>query len=80
MDRLFLGVVQLGKATQKHRRRGDVLTSLSKLWGIVPPIHDIALDLAGMALGAAHRVTHTGHIAVRPTHRRRWWLVLPTLS
>ena len=36
MDRLFLGVVRLGKATQKHCYSGDVLIGLSELWGIVP--------------------------------------------
>ena len=65
VDRLFLGVVRLGKATQKHRRHGDVLASPSKLWGIVPPIHDVALDLAGVTPGAAHRVMRTGRIVVR---------------
>ena len=33
VDRLFLGVVWLGKAAQKHYRGGDVLASPSKLWG-----------------------------------------------
>ena len=37
VDRLFLWVVRLGKAAKEHRRRGDVLASLSKLWGIIPP-------------------------------------------
>ena len=64
VDHLFLGVVRLGKAAQKHYRRGDVLASLSELWGIVPPIHDVALDLAGMTPGAARWVTRTGHIVV----------------
>ena len=44
MDRLFLRVVWLGEATQKHYRGGDVLIGLSKLWGIIPPVHGIALD------------------------------------
>ena len=42
VDHLFLGVVQLGKVTQKHRCRSDVLANLSELWGIVPPVHDVA--------------------------------------
>ena len=80
MDRLFLGVVQLGKATQKHRRRGDVLASLSELWGIVPPIYDVTLDLAGVTLGAARRVTRTRRIMMRRACERRWRLVLLPLS
>ena len=53
VDRLFLGVVRLGKAAQKHGHGGDVLASPSELWGIVPPIHDVALDLVGVTTGAA---------------------------
>ena len=37
MDRLFLGVVRLGKAAQKHYHSGNVLIGPSELWGIVPP-------------------------------------------
>ena len=80
MDRLLLWVDRLGKAAQKHRRRGDVLTSPSKLWGIVPPVDDAALNLAGATLGAVHRVMRMGHIAVCRARPRRWWLVLPPLS
>ena len=65
MDRLFLGVVRLGKAVQKHRRNGDVQASLSELWGIVPPIHDVVLDLASVTLDAAHRFMHTRCSVVR---------------
>ena len=68
MDHLFLGVVRLGKATQKHCHGGDVLASPSELWGIVPPIRDVMLDLAGVTPGASHRVTHMGHIMVRRAH------------
>ena len=60
VDRLFLGVDRLWKATQKHRHNSDVLASPSELWGIIPPIHDVALDLAGMTPGTARRVTHMG--------------------
>ena len=48
VDRPLLGVDGLGNATQKHCRSGDVLVSPSKLWGIVPLVHDVALNLAGM--------------------------------
>ena len=65
VDRLFLGVVRLRKATQKHYRSGDVLVSPSELWGIFPPVHDVALDLAGATLSAARRVTRTGRSVVR---------------
>ena len=65
VDRLFLGVVGLGKAAQKHRRRGDILASLSELLGTIPPVHDVALDLVGPTLGVARRVTRTGRIVVR---------------
>ena len=80
MDHLFLGVVWLGKAAQKHCRGDDVLASPSELWGIVPPVHDVALDLASATPGAAHWVMRTGRSVVRRAHRRRWWLVLPLLS
>ena len=56
VDHLLLGVVRLGKAAHKHRRCSDVLASPSELWGIVPPVHDVALDLAGATPGAARRV------------------------
>ena len=64
VDRLFLWVDGLGKATQKHRRRGDVLASLSELWGIVLPIDDVALNLVGATLGTARWVTRMGCIVV----------------
>ena len=56
VDCLLLGVDRLWKAAQKHRRSGDVLASPSELWGIVSPIHDVALDLTGAPPGAARRV------------------------
>jgi len=68
VDHLLLGVDGLGKATQKHHRSGDVLASPSELWGIVPPVHDVTLDLAGVTPSVAHRVT------------RMWRLTLPPLS
>ena len=80
VDCLLLWVDRLEKAAQKHRRRGDVLTSPSELWGIIPPVDDDALNLAGVTSGAAHRVTCTGCIVVCRAHRRRWRLVLPPLS
>ena len=80
VDRLFLGVIRLGKAAQKHRRRGDVLASPSKLWGIVSSIHDVALDLTGVTPGAARQVTHAGHSVLCRARRRRWRLALPPLS
>ena len=80
MDRLFLRVVRLGEAAQKHCRSGDVLIGPSELWGIVPPIDDVALDLAGVTPGVAHWVTRMGRIVVRRARQRRWCLVLPPLS
>jgi len=43
------------KAAQKHRRSSDVLASLSKLWGIVPLVDDVVLNLAGATPGAVGR-------------------------
>ena len=80
VDHLFLGVVRLGKAAQKHYRGGDVLASLSELWGIVPLVHDVVLDLTGVTSGTAHRVTRMGHSVLHRVRRRRWRLVLPPLS
>ena len=80
VDRLLLGVDRFWKAAQKHCRSGDVLASLSKVWGIVPPVHDVALDLAGATPGAARWVTRMGCGVLRRAHRCRWRLVLPPLS
>ena len=80
MDRLFLGVVWLRKATQKHRRCGDVLACPSELWGIIPLVDDVVLNPAGVTPGAARRVTCIGRIVVCRAHRRRWRLVVPPLS
>ena len=65
VDRLLLWVDRLGKVTQKHHHRGDVLASPSELWGIVPLVDDVALNLAGATPGAARRVTRTGCNMVR---------------
>ena len=79
VDRPLLGVDRLGNTTQKHCRSGDVLVGLSKLWGIIPLIHDVTLDLAGVTLGVAHRVTFMGHNVLHRARRRSWRLVLPSL-
>ena len=80
MDHLFLRVVRLGKAAQKYCRSGDVLIGPSELWGIVSPIDDVALNLAGTTLGVARWVMRTGRNVVCRARRRRWRLVLPPLS
>ena len=80
MDRLLLEVDRLRKAAQKHCRSGDVLIGPSELWGIVPPIHGVALDPTGTTSGAAHRSMRTGRSVV---HRARWhsrWLMRPLSS
>ena len=80
MDRLFMRVVQLGQAAQKHCRDGDVLIGPSELWGIVPPIHGVVLDLTGAPLGTAHRSMHAGHSVGHQASRRSWWLMQPLSS
>ena len=80
MDRLFIRVVRLGQAAQKYCHDDDVLTSLSELRGISPPIHGVALDLMGMTPGAARQSMRMGRSVV---HRARWrsrCLVQPLLS
>ena len=64
-DCMLLGVNMIRKAMQKHRRSGDVLASPSELWRIVPPIHDVALDLAGVTPGAARWVMRARRNALR---------------
>ena len=76
MDRPLLGVDGLENAAQKHCRSGDVLASLSELWGVIPLVLDVTLDLAG----AARRVTRMGHNVLHRACRRRWRPVLPLLS
>ena len=80
VDRLFLGVIRLGEAAQERCRGGDVLASSRELWGIVPPIHDVVLDLAGMTPGAARRSMRMGCSVVRRARWRSQWLVQPLLS
>ena len=80
MDHLFLGVVRLGKAAQKYCRSSDVLIGLSELWGIVPHVHDVVLDLAGTTPSASRRFMRTGRSATRRACQHRWRLVLPPLS
>ena len=80
MDRPLLRVNGLGNATQKHYRIGDVLASPSELWGIVPPVQDVALDLAGVTPGIANWVTHVWRSVLHRARRRRLRLVLPPLS
>ena len=80
VDRPLLGVYGLKNAAQKHCRSGDVLASPSKLWGVIPLVHDIALDLAGTTPSAAHRVTRMGRNVLHRACRRRQRLILPPLS
>ena len=80
MSRLFLRVVRLRKAAQKYCRSGDVLIGLSELWGIVPPIHGVALDPTGTTPGAARRSMRMGRSVVHQAHWRSQWLVQQLLS
>ena len=80
VDRLLLEVDGLRNTAQKHCRSGDVLASPSELWGIVPLIYDVALDLAGVTPSAASWVMRMGHSVLYRAHRRRRRLVLPLLS
>ena len=68
------------KAAQKHRCSSDVLASPSELWGIVSSIQDVALDLTGTTLGAAHQVMHVWRSVLRRACQRRWQLALLPLS
>ena len=79
MNNLLLWVDRLGKATQKHPYRGDVLASPSELWGIVPPVDDVALNLAGVTLGVTRRVTRVWRSVLRRACQRRWRLAPPPL-
>ena len=80
VDRPLLGVDGLRKATPKHCRSGDVLASLSELWGVVPLVYDVALDLAGVTPSAAGRVMRMGRSVLYQVRRHRRRLVLPPLS
>ena len=79
MDSMFLGVGWLREATQKHCHSSDVLVSSSELWGIIPPVHDVALDLADVTLSTAHRFMRMGRNVLHRARRCRWRLVLPPL-
>ena len=76
MDRLLLWVDRLRSIACSD----NVLASPNELWGIVPFVHDVALDLAGVTPGVAHRVTRLWRSVLRRALRRRWWLVLLPLS
>ena len=76
VDLPLLGVDRLGNATQKHRRSGNVLASPSKLWGIVPLVVDVMLDLVGVTLGTTHWVPCTGRGVLYRARRRGWRLVV----
>ena len=65
MDRLFLRIIWLGQTAQKHYHNGDVLIGLSEVWGIVPPIHGVALDPIGITSGAARWSLCMGRSVVR---------------
>ena len=80
MDRPLLGVDGLGNAAQKHCRNSDVLASPSKLWEIVPLVHDVMLDLTGATPGATRRAKRMGCNVSHRLRRRRRRLVLPSLS
>ena len=69
VDLRLLGVDRLGNAAQKHHRSGNVLAGPSKLWGIVPLIHDVVLDLASAAPGATRRVMR---MRCNVLHQMRW--------
>ena len=80
VDRLLLVVIGLGNAVQKHCRNSDVLASPSKLWGIIPLVHDVMLDLAGATPSAARRVSRMGSNVLHRVPRHKRWLVLLPLS
>ena len=69
----LLGVNGLGNAVLKHCCSSDVLASPSKLWEIVPIIHDVMFDLMGVTPGATRWVMRTGrNVLYRARqHRRR---------
>ena len=61
----------LGNAAQKHRRSGNVLAGPSELWGVVPLVHDVVLDLASVTPGATRRVMRMGHNVLHRACQRR---------
>ena len=80
VDLPFPRVDELGNAAQKHRHSRNVLAGPSELWGIVPLIHDVVLDLAGVAPGATRRVMCMRRNVLYRMRWRRRRLVLPPLS
>ena len=80
VDLPLSGVDGLRNAAQKHHRSGGVLASLSELWGVVPLVHDVMLDLAGVTPGPARHVTRMGRNVLHRARQRRRWLVLPPSS
>ena len=80
VDHLFMRVVRLGQAAQKHCRGGNVLVRPSKVWGIIPPIHGVVLDPMGTTPSAARRPMRTGRNEVRRAWWRNLWLMQPPLS
>ena len=79
VDHSLLGVGGLRNAVQKHCHSGDVLASPSKLGGVVPLVHDVALDLAGMTPSTTRRVMHMGCNVLHQACWLKRWLVLPPL-
>ena len=71
--------VQLGKPNTRGVT-GDVLIGPSELWGIVPPVHGVALDPTGATLGAARWFMCTGRSVVRRARWRSRWLMQLLLS
>ena len=65
---------------QKHCCSSDILAGPGELWDIVPLIHDVVLDLTGVAPGTTHRAMHVGCNVLYQMRRRRRRLVLPPLS
>ena len=80
MDCLFMRVIWLGQAAQKHCHGGDVLVRPSEVQGIGPPVHGVVLDLTGATPSAARRSTCTGRNEVRLAWWRSRWLMQPPLS
>ena len=80
MDHLFMRVVQLGQAAQKHCRGSDVLIASSELWGTVPPIHGVVLDPTSVTPGVARWFMRAGHSVVCRARWRSHRLVQSLLS
>ena len=70
----------LKNTAQKHRRSGNVLAGPSELWGIVPLIHNVMLDLAGATPGTTRQVMRMGRNVLHRMCQRRRRLVQPPLS